>query len=101
MTRFIDLLWKSADDVYHAILKHPFVEGLVSGSLDNSVFKQYIIQDALYLSRFARAVALVAVKAPDDETGLTLLRNAEATLSFERKSLHDFLLAEWGFAPEN
>jgi len=64
------------------------------------VFKHYVVQDALYLSVFSRAVALVGVKAFSDDDVVTLLRNAEAALSFERKSLHEFLLTEWGIGSE-
>ncbi len=100
MAGFTHELWKEIEDVYAAILEHPFIKGLTTGELDHGVFKRYIIQDALYLSRFSRAVALVAVKAPSDDDAAALLRNAEATLSFERASLHEFLMSEWGITTQ-
>ncbi len=96
MSSFTGELWREIEDIYKAILAHPFLIELTTGQLRNETFKQYIIQDALYLGRFSRAVALVAVKATSDEDTVMLLRNAEATLSFERASLHEFLLNEWG-----
>jgi len=96
LSPFTEELWKTVEDVYEAILEHPFLRELTTGELSMEAFKRYIIQDALYLSRFSRAVALVAVKAPSDEDALTLLKNAEGALSVERVSLHEFLMSEWG-----
>ncbi len=96
MSGFTDRLWSSVRDIYEAILTHPFLTGLTDGSLDLEVFKGYIIQDALYLSRFAKAVALVGAKAPDDDAALTLISAARDALSVERATLHDFLLTQWG-----
>ncbi len=100
MGSFTKELWKGIEDIYKAILAHPFLIELTTGQLRSETFKRYIIQDALYLSRFARAVALVAIKAESDEDMIILLRNAEATLSFERASLHEFLLTVWGITPQ-
>ncbi len=96
MRRFTDVLWYSVRDVYEAILAHPFITGLTDGSLDVEVFKEYIIQDALYLSRFAKAVALVGAKAQGDDAALILISAARDALSVERATLHDFLLSQWG-----
>ena len=100
MVSFTLELWEAVKDIYAATLEHPFLRELASGSLSQEKFRRYIIQDALYLSRFARAVALVGVKAPSDEDAATLLNNALATLTFERASLHEFLMREWGIGPE-
>ncbi|MEM2041815.1 MAG: thiaminase II [Nitrososphaerota archaeon] len=95
-----EVLWRSIDDVYRAILEHPFVRGLSDGSLPEDRFREYIVQDALYLSSFSRAVAIVGTKAPDDDGSLTLLENAVGALRVERASLHEFLMREWGVKPE-
>lgn len=89
-------LWRSAEDVYHAILGHGFIRGMTSGELDQSIFREYVIQDYLYLSVFARAVGVVAVKAPRDEWAAGLLRSAAGALTIEREWLHGYLLSEWG-----
>jgi hypothetical protein len=34
------------EDVYAAILRHPFVTGLTDGSLPREAFRHYIVQDA-------------------------------------------------------
>ncbi|MEM4289332.1 MAG: thiaminase II [Nitrososphaerota archaeon] len=96
MPGFKDRLWLGVKDVYNSILAHPFLSGLTDGSLDMKVFKEYVIQDALYLSRFSRALAVLGAKAPSDEISLTLISAAHDALSVERAYLHEFLLKEWG-----
>ncbi len=99
--RFSTVLWQGIGDVFEAIIRHPFVGGLTDGSLSLEVFREYVIQDALYLSRFARAVAVVGAKAPDDEHAIPLVSAARDSLLVERASLHEFLLKEWGIQPES
>ncbi|EFN58588.1 hypothetical protein CHLNCDRAFT_12664, partial [Chlorella variabilis] len=50
-----------------AIMQHPLLTQLADGSLDEQTFKFYIVQGALYLREYARALALVASKAPRPE----------------------------------
>ena len=67
-TRFRDLMWTAMQDIYTRILAHPFVAGLTDGSLPRDAFAYYVVQDAHYLSDYARALALVGAKAPDEAT---------------------------------
>jgi len=60
-------LWKSIDPIYDSILRHPFIRGLGDGSLDRDCFKFYMLQDALYLREFGRALAIAAAHAPEDD----------------------------------
>jgi thiaminase/transcriptional activator TenA len=39
-------LWSRIDEIYDAILEHPFVAGLTDGSLERDRFRYYVIQDA-------------------------------------------------------
>ena len=50
--------------LYGAILAHPFLTGLADGTLPEESFAFYVIQDALYLRDYARALAAVASRAP-------------------------------------
>jgi thiaminase (transcriptional activator TenA) len=86
-------LWSAAASTYSAILEHPFVTGLADGSLDRASFQFYIVQDGHYLHGFARALALLAARAPtESETGL-FARHTAAVITVER-SLHAGLLAD-------
>ena len=61
--RFTTRLWAGIDATYAEILHHPFLDGLADGTLDRQVFRFYVIEDALYLHEFARAVAILGGKA--------------------------------------
>ena len=63
-----DVLWSDVEDIYAAILAHPFLTGLADGTLPRECFRHYIVQDAHYLRGYARALALCGAKAaqPDD-----------------------------------
>ena len=55
-------LWQGVAGVYDAILAHPFLTGLTDGSLPQDSFVFYVVQVALYLRQYARALANVASK---------------------------------------
>ena len=57
-------LWAEITPTYEAIVGHPFLTGLTDGSLDPAAFAQYVAQDVHYLRAYARALAVVAAKAP-------------------------------------
>jgi thiaminase/transcriptional activator TenA len=99
MERFRDRMWAAMQPIYARILAHPFLSGLADGSLPRESFRHYVVQDALYLVDYARALALVGAKAPDDVTIAMFAAHARGALEVER-SLHEGLLKELGVAPE-
>lgn len=94
-------LWDTIGDVYQAIITHPFIKGLTDGSLPLENFKYYIVQDAIYLSKFSRALAVTGAKATDDDLAVSMFSYARDALLVERKSLHEFLASEWGMKAEH
>jgi thiaminase/transcriptional activator TenA len=56
---------------WHAYTWHPFVQGLADGTLPQSAFRRYLVQDYLFLVQFARAHALAAYKAESLEPSAT------------------------------
>ena len=88
-------LWDSTADIYAAILAHPFVRGLTDGSLPPEAFRFYVVQDALYLRRYAQALAAVASRAPDTAWTEMFSRHAAGIVDVEM-SLHESLLADLG-----
>jgi thiaminase/transcriptional activator TenA len=98
--RFTDELWNSVQSVYEAILRHPFVTGLADGTLSEDRFRFYVVQDALYLRDFARALDLVAAKSPSDAWTEFLSEHARETLVVER-ALHDSFFKDWGLTAES
>jgi thiaminase/transcriptional activator TenA len=95
---FTDELWHGIGDIYRAILAHPFLTGLTDGSLPQSAFAFYVVQDALYLRRYAEALAAVASRAPVTAEAEMFARHAAGIVTVERM-LHDSLLADLGIDP--
>lgn len=90
-----DDLWRSIEPIYDAILEHPFLSGLTDGSLDPEAFAFYLRQDALYLTRYAQALAAVGGRAPHSNDTAMFARHAAGALEVER-TLHESLLPELG-----
>ncbi len=99
--KFTEILWRDISDIYEAIINHDFIKGMVDGALPIDIFKHYVLQDYLYLSDFAKAVAIVGAKAPNDEWAAIILSNASAALTVERRWLHEYLLSEWEVKPQD
>jgi thiaminase/transcriptional activator TenA len=98
--KFTESLWISIEDIYDKILKHPFIQGLIDGSLDEEAFRFYVIQDALYLRDYARGLALLGAKAPNDQWLLRFLEHARDVIVVER-ALHDSFFKDWDLKEEN
>ena len=95
---FSDELWQGIADVYDAILAHPFVTGLTDGTLAHDAFAFYVVQDVLYLQRYAQALAAVASRAPDTAGTEMFARHAADVIAVEQ-TLHGSLLAGLGVDP--
>ena len=96
---FTDSLWASIEPIYAEILRHPFIAGLTDGSLPRERFEFYAVQDALYLREFARALAITAARAPQDDWIIMLTEHATGALRVER-SLHEEFFREFGLTAE-
>ncbi len=96
---FRDAMWAVMQDVYARILVHPFVAGLTDGTLRRDAFAYYVIQDAHYLRDYARALAVVAAKAPDEPTIALFAGHAKAAIEVER-ALHEGLFRDMEIGEE-
>ena len=95
---FTGELWEGITGIYDAILAHPFLAGLADGTLPHDAFAFYVIQDALYLQRYASVLAAVASRAPDTAGTEMFARHAAEVITVERE-LHGALLTELGIDP--
>ncbi|MGY1531397.1 TenA family protein [Luteimonas sp. A649] len=59
----LERLKSAAADDWNAYVDHAFVRGLGDGSLPQAAFRNYLVQDYLFLIQFARAHALAAYKS--------------------------------------
>ena len=75
MARFSDEAWARIAGLRAAIDRLPFITELTAGTLRRDRFQTYILQDALYLGQFSRALAIAAAKAPDAATLQDALAN--------------------------
>ncbi|SMQ47254.1 unnamed protein product [Zymoseptoria tritici ST99CH_1A5] len=66
---FVDYILDRSDvqPAWHAFTHHDFVEKMGDGTLSTELFKDYMIQDYLYLIHFARANALAGYKTKNIE----------------------------------
>lgn len=98
MTGFSERIWQRMAEARAAIHALPFNRELAAGTLDPDKFRFYIVQDALYLDQYARALALAAARAPDTGTLTDFARHAIGAIEVEQL-LHKRYLAEFGVDP--
>ena len=98
MISFSDDAWQRTAPLREAIHKLPFNTELTAGSLDRDRFQTYIIQDAIYLGQFSRALAISAAKAPDTATMQSFAQNALGAIAVEQ-ALHGRYLRDFGVDP--
>jgi len=96
---FTGALWRSIENVYAEILAHPFLTGLTDGTLAEERFRFYVLQDALYLREYARALSLAGVRSPDVSALVMFNEHSAGAITVER-SLHEAFLKDLGLAPE-
>lgn len=61
--KFTDILFEDVRELWEKYLEHPFVKEIGEGTLDREKFKNYLVQDYLYLKEYAKVFAMGLVKA--------------------------------------
>ncbi|MEZ2121377.1 bifunctional hydroxymethylpyrimidine kinase/phosphomethylpyrimidine kinase [Corynebacterium sp. CCM 9204] len=69
-------LWAATADVWTEIMELSLISGLRNGTLQEDTFTFYLDQDAHYLDEYSRALAALAVKAPNTEDRIGWAQNA-------------------------
>ena len=98
MILFSDEAWERTARLREAIHRLPFNTELAAGSLTRERFQGYITQDALYLGRFSRALAIAAAKAPDSDAMQSFAQSALRAVAVEQ-ALHGQYLREFSIDP--
>lgn len=88
--KFTEEIRQAADAIWEASFDHPFVKGIGEGTLDLDKFKYYVMQDAYYLTHFAKCQAYAAAKAFDLETTASMAEHAKGTYEAELALHRDF-----------
>ncbi len=98
MTSFTDQAWQRTAPLRAAIDALPFNQELAAGTLSRDRFQCYIIQDALYLYEYGRALALAGARGPDSETLKAFATAALGAVEVEL-ALHGTYLKAYGVDP--
>ncbi len=96
---FSETMWQSIEGIFAKILEHPFLRGLTDGTLDEEAFRFYVVQDALYLREFARGLAILGAKAPEDDWLVMFCEHAKNAIIVER-ALHESFFREWNLSDD-
>ncbi len=87
--------WSQIESVYQAIVKHPFNQEMMQGSLPKNKFQFYIEQDAMYLGDFSKSLLIIASKAPQIYVD-KFMRYVKNSVAAEKKALGGFLYNSQG-----
>jgi thiaminase (transcriptional activator TenA) len=96
---FTNELWRSMQSIYNEILTHPFLRGLTNGTLTEERFRYYILQDAVYLRDYARALSLAGTRSPNESALVMFNEHSAGAITVER-SLHEGFLTDLGVVRE-
>lgn len=81
--KFSDELRRDVNDIWEASFNHPFIKGVADGTLPIECFKNYLQQDAYYLTHNASVLALLSAKTMDLEVKNKFAGLAELVTSWE------------------
>lgn len=98
--KFTQEMRLECDGLWQASFDHPFVKGIADGSLPVEIFRYYVMQDAYYLTNFAKMQAVGALKAPDLATTKSFAHHSEQTCAAEM-ALHESFMGMLGVTEED
>jgi thiaminase (transcriptional activator TenA) len=75
------------------------LRGLTDGTLTEERFRFYIVQDALYLREYARALSLAGIRSSDESVLVMFNEHSAGAITVER-SLHEGFLKDLGITQE-
>lgn len=76
-------LWEASGDIWFQIMDLPFIQHLQTGDLEEDLLIFYLDQDAQYLSQYSRALASLAVRAPQQSARKYWATAAQSCLTNE------------------
>ena len=99
MTNFSDAAWQRTQSLRQAINHLPFNTELAAGTLSVARFRFYVVQDALYLGQYSRALAIAAARASDAAALHVFAQSALEAVSVEQ-ALHAGYMKQFDVAAE-
>lgn len=98
--KFTDILFEEVKDIWEGYLEHPFVKGIGDGTLNKEKFKNYLIQDYLYLVDYAKIFAMGIVKSRNVEE-MKFYYSAINGILEDETQVHTNYLKYFGLTPED
>ncbi|OJU83166.1 MAG: hypothetical protein BGO11_05230 [Solirubrobacterales bacterium 70-9] len=99
-TSFREELWSTVAPTYAAIVGHPFLAGIIDGSLPPEAFVRFVEQDRLYLRVYSRALSFTAGHASDPDDTAVFTGSASTAIAVEA-GMHAELLEGFGADPSH
>lgn len=96
---FCEEVWLHAAPIYAAIVKHPFNQELMQGTLDTKKFNYYIEQDLYFLSDYVRVLNLIASRCVDKAHQELFMSFARTTWVGEKTSIEDLFSSPGDYQP--
>lgn len=97
--RFSQVLFEEVKEIWNEYLEHPFVKEIGNGTLDKKKFKNYLIQDYLYLKDYGRVFAMGVVKARSVKE-MKFYHNAISGIVNDETAVHIEYLKSFGLRAE-
>lgn len=97
---FAALCLEAAVEDWRASFEHPFLLGLLDGTLDEEKFRYYQMQDARYLQTYADVCSMISVRFKDAGRKLWFIEGARLALVVERE-LHEEYGRKLGYTGED
>ncbi len=97
--RYTQRIWDENYPFYRKILNLPFNQELLSGQLDEELFKEYIIQDYYFLQNYKKVYSILLAKAPDAATA-QFIETQSAGIDEEIESVHKFYFRKFHITAE-
>ena len=97
--KFTECLFEEVKEIWEEYLNHPFVKEMGEGTLPKEKFKNYLIQDYLYLKEYAKMFCMGVVKATTMEE-IKFYFNTAKNILEDETSTHNMYLKGFGMDPE-
>ncbi len=94
-----ELLYESVKDIWDSYYTHPFVAEMANGTLGKDQFRYYMIQDYLYLLKYAKVFALGIAKSEDEALMRKFSQSVHTILNGEM-SIHKSYMERLGITAE-
>ncbi len=90
-----DYLFNESKKIWDEYLKHPFIVEMGQGTLDKEKFRDYLVQDYLYLLDYAKVYAMGLIKS-DDVKHMKFFKDSINGIMEDESATHIAYLKELG-----